>query len=108
MKLRTFVIGLACPIIGACGGAPPPHLHPAIAREYAGLIRDDLLAPPRHCGHLVEIRLDPRKIADGSPSYYDNTTGELVMRCDNPLARRDIPPERRTTCPPAAWTCGGP
>ncbi len=106
MKLHAFVVGLACPIIGACGGTPPQHLHPAIAREYAGLIRGDLLAPPRYCGRLVEIRLDPRKIADGAPVYYDNTTGETVVRCDNPLARRGIPPESWTTCPPVEWTCG--
>lgn len=106
MKRHAIAIGSLCLAMSASNAAAAPELHPAIAREYAGLIRDDLLAPPRHCGRLVEIRLDPRKTADGAPAYYDNATGELVVRCDNPLARRGIPPDRWTTCPPAAWTCG--
>lgn len=88
-----------------CACAPPP-LHPDIARQYAGFIRRGELAEPRYCGRLVQVKLDPRKIADGAPSYYDNTTGALVVRCDNPLSRRDIPPERWTVCPPAEWRCG--
>lgn len=85
----------------------PPSLHPAILRgEYANFIRRGEIAPPRHCGRLVEVKLDPSKIADGAPSYYDNTTGALVVRCDNPMSRRGIPPEQWTVCPPAEWRCG--
>jgi hypothetical protein len=98
----VLLTGLAM-AISAC--APPP-LHPDIARRYAAFIRDDDLAQPRYCGRLVEVKLDPRKFADGAPSYYDRTTGALVVRCDNPLSRRGIPPERWTVCPPAEWRCG--
>ncbi|MBL8261302.1 MAG: hypothetical protein JNM58_02670 [Xanthomonadaceae bacterium] len=88
-----------------CACAPPP-LHPDIAREYAESIRLGELAPPRYCGRLVEVRFDLNKIPDATPAYYDRTTGALVVRCDNPLSRRHIPPEQWTVCPPAEWRCG--
>lgn len=87
-----------------CACAPPP-LHPDIARDYANFIRRGELAPPRYCGRLVEVSIDPQKFPDAVPSYYDRTTGALVVRCDNPLSRRHIPPERWTVCPPAEWRC---
>jgi hypothetical protein len=99
---RLSLLAGSATLICAC--APP--LHPDIAREHASAIRQGELAEPRYCGRLVEVKLDPRKIADGAPAYYDRTTGALVVRCDNPMSRRDIPPERWTVCPPAEWRCG--
>lgn len=97
--LRAVVVVLS---FGGCHAAPA--LHPEVAKETSGWAQDALAAPV-FCGHLVKIAYDPAKIADASPTYFNNVTGKVVAVCDNPMATRGKSAGQTVTCPPVAWTC---
>lgn len=98
---RCTVLALASAALVAC--STPPRLHPLVATQIQDWDQTSL-APPVYCGSLVKIEYDPTKIADASPVYFNNRTGAVVARCDNPMVR--LPESERVTCPPLAWTCG--
>jgi hypothetical protein len=93
---------IACMI--SSHGIAQPVLHPKVVAAVSDWAQD-ALAPPVFCGTLVKIAYDPTKIADASPVYFDNATGEMVATCDNPMASRRKSPEQRVVCPPVQWTC---
>lgn len=102
---RYFLWGVFVVLwIGGCHAAPA--LHPDVAKEAAGWAQDALAAPV-FCGDLVRIAYDPTKIADASPTYFNNVTGKVVAVCDNPMATRGKSAGQTVTCPPVAWTCEG-
>lgn len=99
--MKTFsLLSLALLLCVSC--STQESLHPQIRTELS-LWNQDALAPPEFCGNIVKIQYDPTKIADGAPTYYDNTTGAAIARCDSPMVR--LPPERHMQCPPVQWTC---
>jgi hypothetical protein len=79
------------------------RIHPAIRAFQAH--NDGYLAPMK-CGALVRLPPNLALYPDGSPIYFDNASGKVVARCDNPLAFPSISPTKRVRCPPAGWTCG--
>lgn len=81
-----------------------PYCIPGVAKAVSAWA-EDALAPPVFCGTLVKIAYDPKKIADASPVYFDNATGDVVAECDNPMASRGKSSDRRVVCPPVEWTC---
>jgi len=57
------------------------------------------------CGEYVEVSCHPE--VDGSLNYYNNTTGEQIMRCggvcDAP-SRSSTDPKACKACPPPQWS----
>jgi hypothetical protein len=101
MKISMLFVLLLVPVAAWC--APQP-LHPKIAKVLAK--SGDLLLVPTFCGNVVRLQYNPSKLPDGSPSYFDNSTGNLIVQCPNPMIRPTVPPAPRV-CPPALWKCGG-
>ncbi len=107
---RAWPVLIVCSLLlaGACRIASPEVTQPSLNPKVTAAVSDwaqDALAPPVFCGTLVKIAYDPTKIADASPVYFDNATGEVVARCDNPMASRQKSGEQPVVCPPARWTC---
>ena len=99
MKTPMFFLLLLLPVATWCA----PHLlHPRIVKAMDK--QGDVYAPPVFCGNLVRISYDQNKRPDWSPSYFDNSTGDLIVECPGALAAPTIPPPPRV-CPPAKWTC---
>jgi hypothetical protein len=57
-----------------------------------------------HCGELVEVSCRPE--LDGSLTYFNNSSGAVVMKCggacDSPAAR-SADPLACKSCPPREW-----
>ncbi|MEO9078771.1 MAG: hypothetical protein ABI268_05615 [Rhodanobacter sp.] len=101
MKIPMFYVLLLLPV---AAWSAPQQLHSKIAKAIAKSA--DLFLPPTFCGNVARLRYDPKKLPDGSPSYFDNSTGNLIVQCPNPMIRPTVPPAPRV-CPPAEWKCGG-
>jgi hypothetical protein len=101
MKTPMFLILLLLPVAAWCA---PQLLHPKIIKRMDQM--GDVFLAPEFCGNVVRISYDQRKIGDGAPGYFDNTTGNLIVACPNPRQNFAVPPALRV-CPPAAWKCKG-
>lgn len=102
MKTSMVTIGVVAALfLGALGLQQcVMRIHPAIRAFQAH--NDEYLAPMK-CGAFVRFL---SRYPDGSPIYFDNASGKVVAKCDNPLAWHSISPAKRVRCPPAGWTCG--
>jgi len=58
-----------------------------------------------HCDDVVAVSCHPER--DGPLNYYNNTSGELIMRCGGScMAGFGTPGSKRCeVCPPKEWTC---
>jgi hypothetical protein len=101
MKTPMIFFLLLLPVTACC---KPQLLHPKIVKAMDQM--GNVFQAPEFCGTLVRILYDGNKIADGSPAYYDNSTGNLIVQCPSPMLRPTVPPAPRV-CPPARWKCKG-
>ena len=101
MRVFDVVLGLLlCSLVAATHSTEPP-LHAKVRQVVAANASCDKIA---RCGQYVEVNCHPE--VDGSLNYYDNTTGEELMKCggtcDSP-SRVSSDPQACKACPPPQW-----
>ncbi|WP_411834807.1 hypothetical protein [Pseudoxanthomonas mexicana] len=96
-KIMWFALLVLLLAVAAASCLKRNALHPRL-RANASVTHE---VPMAFCNGLVRLGYDPR--SDGTPAYYDNRTGELLVDCAGLLT--NLPPEQRPVCPPPEWTC---
>jgi hypothetical protein len=80
--------------------AAEPRLHLKV-KEFVASGRCDKVT---QCGQFVEVSCHPE--LDGPLGYFNNTTGEQIMKCggvcDSP-SRNSADPKACKECPPLQW-----
>lgn len=85
-------------------GDQQQKLHPKIRAYYSDRMFSQTCQAPLFCSDMVSI--DCGAAADGPYTYFDNTTGEVIMECGGACMLNDPnDPKDCKSCPPREWTC---